>query len=484
MSIKNSLNRAEVLFNQAEFESSLAICQKILAKKPKLFNAIQLSALNYQAMGLIDKALIAFEKAIAINDHHASTFNNMGNIYLNKKDYETAVRFYAKSLKIEPLMAQAHNNFALCHYKLGDHDLAEAHYKKAILNDATVFEFYTNLGSLYAAQGKFDAAQEMYIKSLEINKENAKAYWSSFRVQLYSHRYQDTLEVADLAIMSQALAEHELCSFLVGKAIVFLLFEHFEEAKQAIELSEKIYQFEHMSSHMANMTVFHRYIKRLLSLRAQNTALYALTQDSNPKEMYFISESHGFSPNGTIVQYNNEAYKIRSLFIMGAKIFHLIDDRDNKYQVSLALLLEGLPTGSKVVIGIGEIDCRYNEGIFAYYLKSGKDYREVIDNMLEKYISLLKNIAETLQLEIIFYGVPAPHPYYVDKLQVDEQKAFKTLIEYYNQTLENLCQHYQIQFLDVYHLTNQNGQSSLEYHIDGIHLSPHVVPELFDALST
>ena len=302
MSIKNNLNRAEVLFNNSEFESSLEVCQKILTKKPKLFNALQLAALNYQAMNLVEKAIAEFEKAIAINDHHASTYNNMGNIYLAKEDYKTATRYYAKALKIEPLMAQAHNNFALCQYKLGDFNLAEAHYKKALLHDAKIHEFHTNLGSLYVAQGKFELAQEMFIKSLELNTANPKAYWSSFRVQLFSHRYQDALEIADLALMSQSLPEHELCNFLVGKAIIFWLFEHFEQAAQAIQLSEKIYQFEHLSAHMANMAVFHRYIKNLLNLREPNAALYLSTESIDHKEMYFISESHGFSPNGTSIQ--------------------------------------------------------------------------------------------------------------------------------------------------------------------------------------
>ena len=51
MSIQNSISRAEVLYRNKDFDESIEICKKLLVKKPKLLNARQILALNYQSMG-------------------------------------------------------------------------------------------------------------------------------------------------------------------------------------------------------------------------------------------------------------------------------------------------------------------------------------------------------------------------------------------------------------------------------------------------
>lgn len=483
MNLKNNLSRAEVLFKTGQYQESLSICEKILNNKSNVLNAFQIMGLNYHALHVFDKAIECYEAALKIDDKHASCNNNLGNVYLAREEYVKASKYFAKAFHIDPSMAQAHNNFALCQLRSGKLELAESHYKKAILHDATIFEFYNNLGSLYSAQGKFESALEFFIKSLECEVKNPEAYWESFRAQLYMHRYQDAIETADLAILSKTLRVPDLCSFLVGKAIVYWLFNCFDDAKQAIEQSSVIYQYEEMSSHMKNMTVFHRYIKKLLEIRDSQIDTSSVPANNELKEMYFISESHGFAPNGAIVNYQGSSYQIRSLFIMGAKIFHLIAEEDNKYQVSLARLLEDLPKKSKVVLGFGEIDCRNNEGIFAYCEKSGKDFKAVIDNMINKYIDTLKNVAKVCELDILLYGVPAPHPIFVDQLDDERKEHFKAMIAYYNRTLQHQCCEHQIDFIDVYRFTNENGQSNLEHHIDYIHLHPDLVPKIFNSMT-
>lgn len=482
MSIRNNINQAEILYQSGDYQKSYDICQKILDKKPNLFDALQIQGLNCQARGDLKGALVLFDKAISVKPQHASTHNNMGNIYLALNDFVRASKCYSKALAIDALMAEALNNLATCQVKLSDIESAEVNYKKAILLDATKAEYQLNFGVLLTDKGEFNSAIEYLMRALELDQSKTSVYWHVFKIQMYLHRYQDAIDIATTGVLSQSLSEMELCELLIGRAMVLWLFYCFEEAEQAIALSENIYQFEDVSANMANMAIFHRYIKKLLSLRKGNQQLYLPKNEDAVKEMYFVSESHGFAPNGTIVNYNDEEYQIRSLFVLGAKVFHLIAEQDNKYQVSLATLLEGLSPGSKVVIAFGEIDCRNNEGVFAYCQKSGANFQNVIDKMLNSYIKTLSSIAEAYQLEIILYGVPAPHPYHINNLAAAKQSQFKQVISYFNEKLVNECKKYNINVLDVYSLTSDNGQSNLKYHIDGIHLSPQTIPELFDRL--
>lgn len=485
MSIKNNIYKAEVLHQQGNYQESSEICEKLLTKKSNLFDALQIQGLNCKAQGQFSKAITFFESALKVKELHACTHNNLGNTYLALQDFKRASQYYSKALSIEPLLPEANNNLGICFVKLGDSEQAEKYYRKAILLDPTVADFHVNLGIILTDRGAFSEASEFLIKSLTLDASKTAVYWYIFKIQMYLHRYLDALEIADSAILSCTLSESELCELLIGKAMVYWLFFRYEEAAQAIVLSEKIYEFEHESVSTANMVIFHRYIKRLLHLKQTPSNLYFTASEQTPSlpELYFLSESHGFSPNGTVVEYQGTQYQINSLFVLGAKLFHLIDTKENQFQVSVSKVLEGLPANSKIVMGFGEIDCRYNEGIYTYCLKSGADFHQVIDDMVYRYLKVIKDISNAYQIDIIIYGAPAPHSFYIDKLEADEQQHFKDLIAYFNQALANECKNHKINFLDVYELTNDNGMSNLKYNIDVNHMVPKTVPELFERLN-
>ena len=488
MNIKNSFGKAQVLFRQGEFEESSSLCKKILSKKPKFSDVIHLLALNYKAMNQPELAIKEFKKAIAINNKIAAYFNNLANVYLEKKSFTEASYFLEKSLALDPYLPQANHNLSACLFKQKNFERAEFFCKKAIQHDSINPEYYLSLGTIYYEQGLFDNASQAFLSSLErhgkgkTGNSTPKAYIEMFNLQVSRHCYQDAIEIADIGISSQQLTDQELCTLLIGKAIIYLLFHYLEEARQAIELSQKIYQFAEESKELTNMAVFHRYIATLLDLRNENTQAHLYSKSQAQKNMYFISESHGFAPNGTLINYKNEQYKIKSLFIMGTKIIHLITQDDNKFHISLSSLLETLEPESKVIIAFGEIDCRLDQGIYAHSLKYSKDYNDVIEDMLPQYISLLNNIATSLNIEIIVYGVPSPNPCVFDNCNEETEIDFKKMIKKFNSQLRKECLSNEISFLDVYQLTDENGKSNLEYHIDSYHVSPDTVPTLFESM--
>lgn len=484
MSIKNNIYKAEVLHQQGNYKESSEICEKLLSKKANLFDALQIQGLNFKAQGQFTEAINYFERALKVKELHACTHNNLGNTYLALQDFKRASQYYSKALSIEPLLPQANNNLGICFVKLSNSENAEKYYRKAILLDPTIADFHLNLGIVLTDRGAFSEASDFLLKALTLDASKTAVYWYIFKIQMYLHRYIDALEIADSALLSHSLNEQELCELLIGKAMVYWLFFRYEEADQAILLSEKIYEFEHESASMANMVIFHRYIKRLLKQKKESSNLYFTGDDQTQSlpELYFLSESHGFAPNGTVVEYQGTQYQVNSLFVLGAKLFHLIDTQENQFQVSVSKVLDGLPINSKIVLGFGEIDCRYNEGIYTHCLKSGADFHQVIDDMVNRYLKMIKDISNAYQIDIIIYGVPAPHSYYVEKLKEVEQTNFKNLIAYFNQALERECKNYSVSFLDVYQLTNDNGLSNLKYNIDVNHLVPKTVPELFERL--
>lgn len=132
---------------------------------------------------------------------------------------------------------------------------------------------------------------------------------------------------------------------------------------------------------------------------------------------------------------------------------------------------------------MGEIDCRNDEGIFKHCLKKGQGFHNIIEKMVNDHIALLLDLTQTKNIELIIYGVPAPHPTKVFELEPSQQKLFKELIAYFNSYLGMCCQWNDILFLDVYKMTNRNGVSNLAYHVDLFHLKPETIGEIFNDIS-
>jgi len=479
MNIKSAIDRATAFYFANDFSSSLDICHKVLSKNKKTYEARYLQALNYQGIGENDLALEGFNGLLKTDPGNSNVLNCIANTYIAKKEFHKAKDYCLLALKREVNFAEAINNLAICEQSLGDVKQAEAHYKKAIFLKGDELSFKLNLGKLYKDLGWFEKSAEIFVKAMDFEGDKSSVYFNLYENFMYMHKYEDALEIADLGLVSNQLKDIDLIELLVGKAILFWLFDNIDEAEQAILLSEGVYAYMSNSyANLDNLKIFHKYIKSLIAFHRANPELY-LQRD---KDWYFVSESHGFSPNNMKIEYEQQIYNIRSLFIKGAKVFHLTQENDNRFKQSLLRVLAGLPEKSRVVFAFGEIDCRYNEGILKYCLAKKKNYQDVISSMLDRYIKLLLTEGAKNKLEIALYGVPAPHPEQLKLLSNEEQAMLKGIVKHFNCSLKELCIKHSLLFLDVYQLTNSDGISNLEYHIDDIHVHPCVVPKLFDEL--
>ncbi|MDY6843815.1 MAG: tetratricopeptide repeat protein, partial [Thermodesulfobacteriota bacterium] len=119
---------------------------------------------EYQAHGEFDKAIEYYKKAILENRNFVEAYNNLGNIYLNHKDFfDEAHALYQKALEINPNHGRSHNNMGTLYAKTGQLDLAISAFKKATEIDDSLVSPYYNLACVYAQQNKEILALE-YLK--------------------------------------------------------------------------------------------------------------------------------------------------------------------------------------------------------------------------------------------------------------------------------------------------------------------------------
>jgi len=110
-------------------------------------------------------------------------YNNRGNSYYEKGQYDQAISDYSEAIKINPADAIAYNNRGLAYYKKGQYDKAISDCTKAIGINPAYAAAYHIRGVAHDEKGQYDQAMSDYSEAIKINPADAIAY--DFRGYLY-----------------------------------------------------------------------------------------------------------------------------------------------------------------------------------------------------------------------------------------------------------------------------------------------------------
>ncbi|WP_337866941.1 CHAT domain-containing tetratricopeptide repeat protein [Ignavibacterium sp.] len=149
-------------------------------------------ATSYWRLEHLDKALYAYQKALAIikslsgeeNLKAANIYLNIGNVYADKGQFEKSIEIQSKALAIQiKLLGNEHhniasslNNLGLTYNQLGDYDKALEYLLQGLSlrskllkpNHPTISSSYNNIGNILFHTKNYDEAIEMHKKALEI----------------------------------------------------------------------------------------------------------------------------------------------------------------------------------------------------------------------------------------------------------------------------------------------------------------------------
>ncbi|HEV2278220.1 MAG TPA: tetratricopeptide repeat protein [Acidobacteriaceae bacterium] len=93
----------------------------------------------------------------------------------DKKDYSEAVVAWQKAIAMDPSDARAHNNLGIALAASGKVNDAIAEYQKSLSLNANSSQTENNLGSAFALQGNLPEAQTHFENALRINPDNSSA---------------------------------------------------------------------------------------------------------------------------------------------------------------------------------------------------------------------------------------------------------------------------------------------------------------------
>ncbi|MGB8618544.1 MAG: tetratricopeptide repeat protein, partial [Pseudolabrys sp.] len=83
-------------------------------------------------------------------------YNNRGNAYVAKGEYDRAVQDYDQSIKLNPNYSRTFNNRGVAYQKKGEYDLAIKDFDEAIRLNAEYANAFANRAQTYQHKGEYE----------------------------------------------------------------------------------------------------------------------------------------------------------------------------------------------------------------------------------------------------------------------------------------------------------------------------------------
>ena len=131
---------------------------------------------TYLSKGEYEHAITDYNSAIQLEPDYAKPYYGRGYAYLDKDNYNSAIKDYTKAVELKPDYAEAYNNRGGAYGKKGEHDLAIADFNTALELKHDYPEAYNNRGNAYCNKGDVEQAIEDFTKAIELKPDYPEAY--------------------------------------------------------------------------------------------------------------------------------------------------------------------------------------------------------------------------------------------------------------------------------------------------------------------
>src|SRR3984885_2122000 len=98
----------------------------------------------------------------------AIAYNNRGNAYTDKGEYELAIQDYDESIKLNPNYAKPFNNRGVAYQKKGDYDRAIKDFDAAINIDPKYGDAFANRAEIYQKKGDYPGALKDFDEAIRL----------------------------------------------------------------------------------------------------------------------------------------------------------------------------------------------------------------------------------------------------------------------------------------------------------------------------
>lgn len=461
------LNQALALHRSGQLARAKGLYEQILASTPDHADATHLLGLVERGLGNADRARLLVSQAVGLNPNHPAYHSNLGNILRDAGEHEAAEAAYKRALKLAPGFVDALNNLALLYLRRRSHQKALNLLRQAIKLNPRFADAHNNLGSALLGLGQPKEAIKAFKMALRINTQHQDAQYNLGNGALCLNDLDAARAYFESAAALSSVSATGLASSLRQAIIQYLQFD-FDGAKLAIEKARAL-----MTGLPTGETrlsrIYLEYLQRLFRWWYQQPSQ---EQPGTEERLHVIGESHALSVHG-IELHLDRPLRCVSHWIEGCKQWHLGRSEANRFKCQFQNIMAKIPRGSQVMLTIGEIDCRHDEGFLPTWKKDTSQSMELlIAATVEPYVQYVGRIAKKSDCRLLIAGVPASN-FPREAISLIDQPLLANLIQLFNQQIKISAARHGHHFIDVHSMTaGSDGYSNGVWHLDEHHLRP------------
>ena len=427
-----------------------------------------------KSIALLDAYLKQFSASQIVISPMADVWLILGLSHFKINNFALAYDACVRAAQINPANPIYGINVARCLAKLGD--------LKAGLKELEIIpeckrtaEWWTTVGGLRTAMGDLSGSELAFQQALQLNpidpEANAGVVSIAFRQQKLNE-----IEAVVASLKMDALTLESRCTILIYRLVNFWIQGDLEAVDLLLQESSSDLKKLAKTSQSASRFILPFAIFVAHLLRFRKTVIPALFLDgkSDNKILYAVGDSHCLSLANTYFDSSGGRYRVQAALNPGCKAFHLGSEKMNVYKAGLERIVDQLPPKANLILMVGEIDCRRDEGILIFAEKTGENPEHIAQQVVEKYLRYLVVMLSGRGIHLSICGVPAPCAPMQDEQSGHRFELQKNVISAFNQALRKECVTNHFGFLDVHAITSsKDGSANGKFHLDRIHLAPH-----------
>ncbi len=175
-------------------EESIRLHQLIIEDFPFSELAWFNLAASYQGLKLYEKAIDAYQYAIAIDEKFDYAYRNMGDAYLRLRKYKEAIEALEKVLELTRPEDVIYEAIGHCYHRMENYGQARFHYKKAVHLNPDDSKLHYKIAVTYMLEEQWQSAIKQLDNAMRIHRSVTEYNLAMGECKMHLNQYKDAIQ--------------------------------------------------------------------------------------------------------------------------------------------------------------------------------------------------------------------------------------------------------------------------------------------------
>src|SRR3954462_4857256 len=181
-------------------EESIRLHQRIIDEHPYCELAWFNLGAAYQGLKLYEKAIDAYQYAIAIDEKFDYAYRNMGDAYIRLRQYKEAIEVLEKVVELTRPEEVIYEAIGHCYHRLKNYAQARFHYRKANHMNPDDSKLYYKIALTYIDEGHWEQAIKQLENAMRIQRNVPKYNLAMGECKMNLDHYKEAIQYFSIVV--------------------------------------------------------------------------------------------------------------------------------------------------------------------------------------------------------------------------------------------------------------------------------------------